>query len=632
MVLNSVERALDKVSTHGSVFLNSVGMIILVLMMLLTVVDVSLRFFFNMPIKGGFELTEFMMIMIVFLATSYTAQRKRHIVVDAVVSHLPERVQMVIDTATCFMSLVICALIAWQSGVEAYKRLLMGQTSATLYIPIYPFIWVVTLGCALLTLVILKNLIVSLRRTLDNRWKVRLGLSLGGIISVGFVSAPLWMKWLSIDMSSGEVGVICTVLLILLLASRMPIGFVLALLGFLGFAYLRGLSPGLRVLGIVPYSTVASVPMSIVPLFILMGQFTFHSGISRDLYDTAHKWLGQFRGGLAMATTGACGAFAACTGASIAGAVIMGKVAWPEMRRHGYDPRLATGCIAAGGTIGTLIPPSIAFVMYGIMTEQSIGKLFIAGIIPGILEVVFYIATISILCRLNPKMGPPGPKTTFSEKVHSLKGVWGMLVLFFLVIGGIYLGFITPTEAGAIGAFGALAIAVARKKMNGRKFIDSLLETGQTTAMIFAIFVGAFIFGYLLTVTRLPMSLAGLVTGLSVNRYVILGLIFIFYLILGCILDVAAMILITIPIVFPIVTNLGFDPIWFGVFMVRVGEIGMITPPVGMNVFALSGVIRDVPLYTIFRGVIPFLIADICHVALLVAFPQIALFLPNLMG
>ena len=228
-------------------------------------------------------------------------------------------------------------------------------------------------------------------------------------------------------------------------------------------------------------------------------------------------------------------------------------------------------------------------------------------------------------------MGPPGPKTMFSEKVHSLKGVWGMLILFFLVMGGIYLGVITPTEAGAIGAFGALIIALLRKKMDGRKFIDSLLETGQTTAMIFAIFVGAFIFGYLLTVTRLPMSLAGLVTDLSVNRYVILGLIFVFYLILGCILDVAAMILITIPIVFPIVTNLGFDPIWFGVFMVRVGEIGMITPPVGMNVFALSGVIRDVPLYTIFRGVIPFLIADICHVALLVAFPQIALFLPNLM-
>jgi tripartite ATP-independent transporter DctM subunit len=569
MVLKKIEHSLDKVTTPGSVFLNSAGMGILVLMMLLTVVDVSLRFFLDLPIKGAFELTEFMMILIVFLATAYAAHMKRHIVVDAVLSQLPERVQMVIDTATCFLSLVICALIAWQSAMEAYKRLLTGQTSATLYIPIHPFIWVVALGCALLTLVVLKNLVVSLDRALACRWKVWAGLILGGIISVSFVTAPLWLEPLSIDLSSGEVGVISTVLLILLLASRMPIGFVLALLGFLGFAYLRGLSPGLRVLGIVPYSTVASVPMSIVPLFVLMGQFTFHSGISRDLYDTAHKWFGHLRGGLAMATTGACGAFAACTGASIAGAVIMGKVAWPEMKRHKYDPRLATGCIAAGGTIGTLIPPSIGFVMYGIMTEQSIGKLFIAGIVPGILEVIFYMATIHILCRLNPKMGPPGPKTIFSAKVQSLKGVWGMLILFFLVMGGIYLGVITPTEAGAIGAFGALIIALLRKKMDRRKFIDSLLETGQTTAMIFAIFVGAFIFGYLLTVTRLPMSLASLVTDLSVNRYVILGLIFVFYLILGCILDVAAMILITIPIVFPIVTNLGFDPIWFGVFMVR---------------------------------------------------------------
>lgn len=332
-----------------------------------------------------------------------------------------------------------------------------------------------------------------------------------------------------------------------------------------------------------------------------------------------------------MATVGACGAFAACTGSSIAGSVIMGRVASPEMKRHKYDPALATGSIAAGGTVGILIPPSIAFVMYGIMTDQSIGKLFIAGIIPGVLEILSYMIVIYILCKRNPLKGPPGPRTSFKERVVSLRGVWGMLILFMLVLGGIYQGFFTPTEAGAVGAFGALVIALARKRLNGQNFLDSLLEAGLTTAMIFAIFVGAFIFGYFLTVTKLPIELAGLVTGFPLNRYVILGFILVFYLFLGCILEPASMIVITIPIIFPIVVNLGFDPIWFGVIMVRVCEMGMITPPVGMNVFALSGVVKDVPLYTIFRGIFPFLLADICHVALLIAFPQIALFLPSMM-
>lgn len=631
MLLDKAVQFLNKTVRPGTVMINAVGMVVLVMMMLLTVSDVSLRYLFNKPIKGAFELTEFMMIIIVFLGLAYTAVKKRHITVSALVGRLPEKAQLVIDASTCLLSLVLCILITWQSAMEAKTRYLQGLTSGTLYIPVHPFIWLVALGCAMLSIVLLSNLLESITEVFRSSWKVRFGLIAGGIVAICFATAPLWLKQFSVDMAPGTVGIISVILLLVFLASRMPIGFVLAFLGFIGFTYIRGLTPGLRILGIVPFSTVASVPMSIVPLFILMGQFTFHSGISRDLYVTAHKWLGHMRGGLAMATAGACGAFAACTGTSVAGSVIMGKVALPEMKRYNYDSSLATGCIAAGGTIGSLIPPSIAFVMYGIMTEQSIGQLFIAGIIPGLMEVVSYMLTIHIMCRINPNLGPPGPRATFQEKVRSMKGVWGMMALFFLVIGGIYLGFFTPTEAGAVGAFGALVIAIARRKLTRQNFVDSLMETGQTVAMIFAIFVGAFIFGYLLTVTRLPMELAGFVGDLSINRYAILGLIFIFYLLLGCILDVAAMVLITIPIVYPIVVNLGFDPIWFGVFLVRVGEIGMISPPVGMNVFVLSGVAKDVPLSTIFRGVVPFIIADMIMIALLVIFPQIALFLPNLM-
>jgi len=629
--LNKAARLLDRGIDPIGTKLNNVGMSILVAMMLLTVVDVFLRYLFSRPIRGAYELTEFMMLIVVFFGLAYTASKKRHIVVDVLVSRFSQQTQVVIDSITYFLSLGICSLIAWQSAVEAKTLWLTGQTSGSLYIPVHPFIWLVAVGCALLSLVLLVNLLDSLAQAVRHSCRVRLGLVFGGMIAIALSTAPIWLAQLSLEMSRGVIGILAIFFLLLLLASRMPIGFVLALVGFLGFACIRGLGPGLRILGIVPYSTVASVSMSIVPLFILMGQFAFHSGISRELYETAHKWVGQLRGGLAMATVVACGAFAACTGSSVAAAVTMGKAALPEMKRYKYDNALATGCVAAGGTIGSLIPPSIAFVVYGIMTEQSIGQLFIAGIIPGILEVVFYVVTIFVLCKRNPFKGPPGPKASFIEKAGSLRGTWGMLLLFVLVLGGIYTGFFTPTEAGAVGAFGAFVIALARKRLNRQSFTASLLETGQTTAMIFAIFVGAFIFGYLLTVTRLPMVLADSVAGLPFNRYVILGVIFIFYLLLGCILDVAAMVVITIPIIFPIVMNMGFDPIWFGVFMVRVGEIGMITPPVGMNVFALHGVAKDVPLYTIFRGIVPFLIADICNVALLVAVPQIALFLPSMM-
>ena len=625
-------RFLNKVVSSLGTRINSVGMGLLMLMMLLTAADVLLRYFFNRPIKGAYELTEFMLVILVFFGLGYTAVKKRHIIVDVVVSRLPQQTQVAIDSVTCFLSLGVCFLVAWQSALEARTIWLAGQTSPSLHIPIFPFILMVVVGYTVLSLVLLRDLFDSLAQVVGSSWKVRLGLIFGGLIALGLITAPVWLGQLSLEVSGSTAGLFGMLLLLLLLVSRMPIGFALALLGFVGYASLSGLGPGLRLLGIVPYGTVACVSMSIIPLFILMAQFTFHSGIGRELYDTAHKWLGQLHGGLAMASVAACGAFAACTGSSVAGSIVMGRIALPEMKRYKYDSALATGCIAAGGTIGTLIPPSIAFVIYGIMTEQSIGKLFIAGIFPGILEVVTYIAVIYVLCRSNPTKGPAGPKATFTERAASLKGTWGMLALFVLVMGGIYGGLFTPTEAGAVGAFGAFVIALSRRKLNRQKFTDSLLETGQTTAMIFAIFVGAFIFGYFLTVTNLPMRLGSLIAGVPLNRYVILGFIFIFYLFLGCILDVGAMIVITIPIIFPIVMNLGFDPIWFGVFMVRVGEIGMITPPMGMNVFALSGVAKDIPLFTIFRGIMPFLIADIFNVVLLVAFPQISLFLPNMMS
>jgi len=427
------------------------------------------------------------------------------------------------------------------------------------------------------------------------------------------------------------VGIIGICILLVLLFSRMPIGFVMALVGFAGFAYLSGFDGGLGVLRTVVYSTFADYNLSVIPLFILMGSFCFFAGLSKDLYDTVHSWLGQLRGGLAMATVGACAGFAAISGSSLATAATMGTVALPEMKRYKYDDRLSTGAVAAGGTIGILIPPSIILILYGIITEQSIGKLFLAGFIPGMLEAVFYMVTIYLLCKSNPLMGPPGPRTSFLGKITSLKTTWVVFALFILVIGGIYLGVFSPTEAAGVGAFGAFIFGLARRQLGWQAFKNSLVDTGKTTAMVFIIILGAMVLGYFLAVSRIPFVLADIVGALVVNRYVILVLILLVYLFLGCVMDSMAIMLLITPIFFPLAISLGFNPIWFGILITRVTEIGLITPPVGLNVYIIRGVARDVPVQTIFRGIIPFLIADVCHVALLIALPQLSLFLPSFM-
>ena len=432
-------------------------------------------------------------------------------------------------------------------------------------------------------------------------------------------------------MSPQLVGLIGILVMLALLFLGMPVGFGMALVGFVGFAYLAHFDTALGLLRTVPYTTVASYGLSVVPLFVLMGAFCYTAGLSKDLYETANKWLGHFRGGLSMATVGACAGFAAVSGSSVATAMTMGTVALPEMKRYNYDSALATGSVAAGGTIGILIPPSVALVMYGIITEVSIGKLFLAGFIPGILEAVFYIVTIYIVCKINPHWGPPAQKTSFVQKIVSLKGTWAVIALFLLVIGGIYFGIFSPTEAAGVGAFGAFVFALARRKLGWTKFKQSIVDTVKTTAIIFTILIGAMILTYFMAVSRLPNDLATIIGGLEINRYLIIIGIILFYIFLGCFLDAVAMILLTIPIFFPLIMTLDFSPIWFGIINVRVIEMALITPPIGMNVFIIKGVAGDVPMKTIFKGIIPFLIADVCHVALLIAFPSLALFLPSLM-
>ena len=431
-------------------------------------------------------------------------------------------------------------------------------------------------------------------------------------------------------MSPITVGFIGIAILLVLLFSRMQIGVAMGLVGFCGFAYIIGFDAALGLLKTVPYATFSQQSLSVIPLFILMGSFCFSAGISEDLYRGIHKWLGHLRGGLATATVVACACFAAISGSSLATVATMGKVAMPEMRRYNYSAALATGSIAAGGSMGILIPPSVILIIYGIITEQSIGKLFLAGFIPGLLEGIFYIITIRVITGRDPKAGPRGPEAPFREKIMALRSTWEVAILFLVVIGGIYLGWFTPTEAAGVGAFGAFLLTIIRKKLNRNSFVKSLVDTSMTSGMLFAIILGAMVLGYFLSVTRLPHELATVVSTLPVNRYVILILILITTLVLGCVMDSMAIVLLTIPVFYPLILELGFDPIWFGILVVRVTEMGLITPPVGLNVYVIKG-ISGTPMRTVFKGIYPFLIADLCEVILLIAFPQITLFLPNLM-
>ncbi|HDJ28153.1 MAG TPA: TRAP transporter large permease [Proteobacteria bacterium] len=433
-------------------------------------------------------------------------------------------------------------------------------------------------------------------------------------------------------MSPCTIGLIGIAALVLLLFARIPVGFAMAIVGFTGFVQLVNLDAALSLLARDVFSTFSSYGLTVIPLFIFMGQVSFHAGISRRLYDTAYAFIGHRPGGLAMATVGACTAFGAICGSSPATAATMGTVALPEMKRYNYSMELAAGAVASGGSLGMLIPPSVVFIVYGIMTEQSIGKLFMAGILPGLLIAGLFCLAITLSCHRNPELGPPGPLTSWPDRIQSLKGTGETLLIFGLVMGGLFVGFFTPTEAGAIGALCSIGIALMGRNLTFAKLKISLFETTRTACMVMIIVTGAVIFGHFLAVTRIPYDLAGWVAGLPLPRFFIMMVIIAVYLIGGCFIDALALILLTVPIFYPVILALNYDPIWFGVIIVLVTQMGVISPPVGINVYVVKGVAPEIPLGTIFSGVIPFLIALIVGTIILIAIPQISLFLPGLMN
>jgi len=427
---------------------------------------------------------------------------------------------------------------------------------------------------------------------------------------------------------AGIVGIILLIAVLFFLG--MPVGFAMAIVGFAGFWYVVNFNAAINMVGADVWSTFSKYGLTVIPLFIFLGYLAFNSGIAERLYNAAYKWFGHWKGGLAIATIGADELFAAICGSNTATAATMGTVALPQMKKFGYDPRLSTGTVITGGTLGTIMPPSVVLIVIGLQTEQSIIKLFLAGILPAILLGMLFVLTIFVLCRINPKFGPAGPKASFKEKMTSLLGVIEAVIIFVIVIGGLYAGLFTPTEAGAVGVFFALVVTVVSGRLTWKGFINSITESLKISAMVFFLVTGAIIFGRFLAVTRLPFAIAEFASTLPVSPYIVLAFVLLIYLIGGCFVDSLGFLVLTIPIFFPLGMALGFDPVWYAIILTMVTTMGAITPPVGVNIYVVKALAPDVELSTMFKSVSFFLIACVVCIIILIIFPDIVLIIPEM--
>lgn len=432
-------------------------------------------------------------------------------------------------------------------------------------------------------------------------------------------------------MSPEIIGIVGIIALLVLFMLRVPVAFSLILVGVSGLALIRGWDSALVQLGTTPFSTASSYSLSVIPMFILMGMFLSYSGFGRDLYTAVDAWIGHIKGGLAMTTIGTSALFSAISGSVNATTATMARISLPEMKKYRYDDALSTSCVAAGGTLGILIPPSVILVLYGILTMEPIGKLLIAGLVPGILQMMLFMLMIYVLVWRKPGIAPVTEKKSFSVKIRSLAYVWPFVLLFALSIGGIYFGYFTPTEAGGVGAFGAFLLTVITRRLSFEDFKKSLSETTRLTAAIFFIIIGADIFSKFLALSTIPVKITQFVSGLALPAMAILALILVVYVILGLFLEGIAIFVLTLPVVYPLITMLGFDGVWFGVVMILVMNIGLLTPPMGLSIYIISGVAKDIPAQRIFKGVIPMLFMMILCLVLIVVFPSIVTFLPDLM-
>jgi len=627
-----LSRALTKVLTPLAWWSVIIGAVALIVMMLTTVIDVTLRTALSKVLPGSVELIGLTLIIVFFSACAYVEFKKEHIQADALVNRFSPGTQQIITTNGYFVTIGVFIIVGWQFFSRTLDIKAGNIVSAVLHVPWWPFFLAGSLFVALFVLALLVSFLEHLAELHTTKGiKAYPWLLPGIVVALGIFALAMQPSLLPFEVSRSTWGGAIMVLLFILIFLKVPIAAVMAVAALLGLSYLSGTAAGLGVLSMAVKEVAGGYTWSVMPLFLWMGTLAYYGGFAGEIYDTAHKWLGRLPGGLASASVSACTGLAALTGSSMTGVMAMGVLGLPQMKKYNYDMKLATASICAGATVGCLIPPSIPFIIYGMLTEVSIGKLLIAGILPGLLFSGILIAQITVMCLINPKLGPPGPRTSWKEKMLALKGIWAVALLILLLLAGLYTGVFTATEAGAIGCFGVILIAALRGRLTFKGFISSISEALRANSAVMLIFVFATAVCYFLAATNLPYDLAEWVVGLGLSKYGIIALIIVIYVILGCIMNSFPAIILTLPILFPIATAAGFDPVWFGVIIVVMCDLGAITPPIGMNVFAMSAVAKDVPMYDIFRGLLPFWLVFIILIVLLILFPQICLFLPNLM-
>ena len=611
-------------------FLLGISGVAVFAIMIVTTVDVVGRSFFHMPLEGGMEVNELIMLFVGFTAFIAIEGKNGHLIVDLLYQKFSEGGRAALRVFQMTASVPYMFILAWELHINAVDKTEFGDLTEVLGIPIGPFYHFVSICLFILALSMCITLLTSAVTAVRNR---RAAAALAaGAAGIGLVVLARVLTGTNLGLGTGAVGGLVMLYLFLLILSGMPIGYAMCTAGIQGLMLMMDM-PELAygMAACAPYPQVASFNMTVIPMFILLGELALFGNVSKGLFDTASSWMGHLPGGVAIATVGGCAGFAAVCGDSIATAMTMATVSLPEMEKRGYNKAFGAACLSVGGTLGILIPPSMGFIFYAVVTEESVGKLFMAGVLPGILLTLILMSIIYVRALLDPSLAPRGPRRSWAERFRSLHKMLPMIGLFTLIMGGILSGICTPTEGGAVGAFGCLLYALCTRTLTLSRLYHACTVSAELCGRLFLILVGVGIMGYVLAASNLPTLLADLIAESGIGRYMLLIAILLVYILLGMLMNVIPMIMLILPAIFPCVVAAGFDPVWFGVITVLMMELGQITPPVGVLVFAMAGVISDVPMSSIFRHVTYFFGGIMVCVLLLVLFPQIALYLPSLL-
>jgi len=623
--------ALDKVGKFSR-WLNAAGLGIFFIMMCLTFVDVILRYVFSRPIMGVKEYTEVMLVLLIAFTIAYTYEKKGHVTINLVTDKLADRAKLILATIVTIIGIALFVIVFWRCAAELLFFIDQDKQHGTaMYIPAAPFQAAMVLGTLVLLLLIVRDFLGYILDGIKLHLKYYHWLIIFGIPICFFILCIFWVQPKLWPLGLPLVGLIGVIFMLLLMFMGMPTAFALLLAGILMIAHIRGTTTAFDVVGVEIFSTASDYTWSVVCFFVLMGYLCLFARFGEDIYTTFYRWIGHLRGGLSMATIVASTAMAGIVGDALSVVTTMGTISYPQMKKYGYDDHLSTGTIAAGATIGPLIPPSMGFIIYGVLTGQSIGVLFIAGIIPGLLLASLFIINIVIRCRINPQLGPRGPSSSWPDRMASLKYGGPIVVLFLFIIGGIYAGIFTASEGGAMGCVGALVIGLAMRRFNRNNFIETLIGAGKVIGMILLIIIGSIIFSRFVAWCNLSGVVMGLISGMHLSPQVYALFILLIFFVLGFFIDILPMLLILVPIFHPVAVAMGLNPIWFTVLVTMTIQIGVITPPFATLLFALQGVLPKVPINVIFKGIFPFVLSNVICLVILFLIPELVTWLPGLL-